>query len=35
LIGWVKDDAEFIAGEIAKRRERRREPAAARQKERV
>jgi putative flavoprotein involved in K+ transport len=35
LIGWVKDDAVFIAGEIAERRERRREPAAARQKERV
>jgi putative flavoprotein involved in K+ transport len=35
LIGWVKDDAEFIADEIAKRRERRRELAAARQKERV
>jgi len=35
LIGWVKDDAEFIAGEITKLQERRREPAAARQTERV
>jgi putative flavoprotein involved in K+ transport len=35
LIGWVKEDAEFIAGRIAKFYERRREPAAAQQKERV
>ena len=35
LIGWVKEDAEFIAGEIAKFHERRRAPAAARQKERI
>jgi len=35
LIGWVKEDAEFIAGEIANFHERRRAPAAAAQKERV
>ena len=35
LIGWVKEDAEFIAGEIATLHERRGEPVAARQKERV
>jgi putative flavoprotein involved in K+ transport len=35
LIGWVEDDAEFIAGEISRLQERRREPAADRQKERV
>jgi putative flavoprotein involved in K+ transport len=35
LIGWVADDAEFIAGEIAKFHQPRRKPAAARQKERV
>ena len=35
LIGWVKDDAEFIAGEISKLQERRREPASTRQAERV
>ncbi|HEX2496853.1 MAG TPA: NAD(P)/FAD-dependent oxidoreductase [Gaiellaceae bacterium] len=35
LIGWVKDDAEFIASEISKRQERRREPASTRQAERV
>jgi hypothetical protein len=31
----IKDDAEFSADEIARRRESRRERAAARQKERV
>jgi putative flavoprotein involved in K+ transport len=35
LIGWVKEDAEFFAGRIAKLHERRREAAAAQQKERV
>ena len=35
LIGWVKDDAEFIAEQIAERQERRREPAAAPSRERV
>ena len=35
LIGWVKDDAEFIAGKIAELQQGSREPAATRQKERV
>jgi putative flavoprotein involved in K+ transport len=35
LIGWVRDDAEFIAEQIAALPQRRREPAAARQEERV
>jgi putative flavoprotein involved in K+ transport len=35
LIGWVKDDAAFIAEEIAKSQERPREPAVVRQTERV
>jgi putative flavoprotein involved in K+ transport len=35
LIGWVEDDAEFIAEQIAREHERRRNPEAARQKERV
>lgn len=35
LIGWVKDDAEFIASEISKLQERRPEPAAVRQTDRV
>src|SRR5215211_1473147 len=35
LIGWVKDDAEFIAAEIAKNQERVPEPASARERERV
>ena len=35
LIGWVKEDAEFIAGKIAKFHERRRAPAASLQKERI
>ena len=35
LIGWVEDDAEFIAEHIAARQERPREPAAARSRERV
>jgi putative flavoprotein involved in K+ transport len=35
LIGWVKNDAEFIAAEIAKNQERVPEPASARERERV
>jgi putative flavoprotein involved in K+ transport len=35
LIGWVEEDAEFIAGRIAKFHERRREAAASQEKERV
>jgi putative flavoprotein involved in K+ transport len=35
LIGWVKDDAEFIAGEIARFQTRSREPATSRERERV
>ena len=35
LIGWVKHDAEFMAEQIAALGERRREPAAAREEERV
>jgi putative flavoprotein involved in K+ transport len=35
LIGWVKDDAAFIAEKIAKSQERPREPAVMRQTERV
>jgi putative flavoprotein involved in K+ transport len=35
LIGWVKDDAEFIADQIAGLQQRHREPAATRQRERV
>ena len=35
LIGWVKDDAEFIAGEISRLQERRVSSATARQPERV
>ena len=35
LIGWVKDDAEFIAGEIARFQARSREPAAIGERERV
>jgi putative flavoprotein involved in K+ transport len=35
LIGWVRDDAEFIADQIAGLQQRHREPAATRERERV